>query len=61
MSPTYQTILTLVCMGGAYYWGFKEGKLKGIESAMVYFRRKRYFKEDLHFLYDTDEEYQEDE
>lgn len=32
MDPISQTILTLVCMIGAFFWGLKQGTVKGAQA-----------------------------
>lgn len=36
MTPLEQTLLTIVCMFGAWWWGLEEGKLRGIEIAVTF-------------------------
>ena len=37
MSPEYQTILTLVCMLVAWFWGKSEGRIEGISMTVDLF------------------------
>jgi hypothetical protein len=37
MSPEYQTILTIVCMLGAWFWGKSEGRIEGISMTVDLF------------------------
>ena len=45
MTPIEQTVLTVVCMLLAFWWGYREGKLKGIETAVIYFEDNNMFKD----------------
>ena len=37
MTPLEQTLLTLACMGAAWYWGWSKGTQNGIGVAIQYF------------------------
>jgi hypothetical protein len=36
MSPEYQTLLTLACMGGTYFWAHHYGRLAGIRDTLLF-------------------------
>jgi|TARA_B110000908_G_scaffold71200_1_gene85932 hypothetical protein len=39
MSPEYQTLLTLACMGGTYFWAHHHGRLAGIRDTLLFLEK----------------------
>jgi|TARA_B110000285_G_scaffold99566_1_gene113406 hypothetical protein len=39
MSPEYQTLLTLACMGGTYFWAHHYGRLAGIRDTLLFLEK----------------------
>jgi hypothetical protein len=39
MSPEYQTLLTLACMGGTYFWAHHYGRLAGIRDSLLFLEK----------------------
>ena len=57
MTPVTQTLITLICMVGAYIWGTKRGFNDGIlATAQVLVERKILKEEDLHKLFNIEQE-----
>ena len=56
MTPIGQTLLTLLCMICAWYWGYTQGKQMGVVNAIQYFKKKKYFRDGIDILEDFEEE-----
>ena len=55
MTPIGQTLLTMGCMLLAFWWGYREGKQKGIETAVIFFEDNDMFKDGV-IEYEDEEE-----
>jgi hypothetical protein len=57
MTPFDQTLLTLACMIGAWYWGWNNGTQNGIEIAITYMQDKGLLKDGVQIEFvDEDED-----
>lgn len=45
MTPIEQTLFVLGCMLFAFWWGYVDGKKKGIETAVIFFESNNMFKD----------------
>ena len=56
MTPTEQTLLTMMCMGLTFWWGWREGRYVGIESTLEYFERHGMLKDSVKNLFKEEED-----
>jgi hypothetical protein len=40
MSPEYQTLITMFAMIVGWFWGHAQGKIKGIETCLIFYERQ---------------------
>lgn len=60
MTPITQTLLTLACMGAAWYWGLSQGTQRGIVLAVNFLESEGLLKDGVIVEY-TEEEEEDDE
>jgi hypothetical protein len=56
MTPTEQTLLTMMCMGLTFWWGWREGRYAGIEITLEYFERQGMLKDSVKNLFKEEED-----
>lgn len=57
MTPLEQTLLTVVCMVGAWWWGREDGKQRGIEIAVTFMQDQGFLKDNIKIEFvDEDED-----
>lgn len=59
MTPTEQTLLTLLCMLFAFWWGWREGNMRGVTNTVNFFHDNGMLKDE--YVIDLREEDEEDE
>lgn len=47
MTPIEQTLLTVLCMLGAWYWGLTQGTQRGIEIAVTFMQDQGLLKDNV--------------